>query len=1579
MSTVGQAAGGLIGGIVGFINPVLGWQVGTQIGIMLGGLLDPPKGPTVSGPRLGDLTIQTSTYGSVIPRVYGTVAIHGNIFWLENNAITETVKKKKSGGKGGSPSTTTKTYLNSATFAVGLCKGPIVGVKRIWIKGELYYDAGSTDASTIAASNASATGFAVYLGTDTQLPDARMQATLGAGNTPAYRGLAYIVFYDLPLAKYGETLAGAQVKAEVVASGTDSVYGIDYSSYTGDGAGVYGIASNGTLLCSTYKVVSGASKSSISANGGSTWTSYDSTTLPTAWSAGYGIASDGRQFCQITGGTDRIYRSYDGVTWIEQLTATVDGFQTIGWGNGIWIVGCVWDSILRSTDAITWTSVALPRTILACGDVMWSSVYRKFYLAYGAVSGNYIATSDDGVVWSETSLGTYSDSWFRLCEKGGTIIARRSGAANECYITTDGSTWTLVTSVAATNNVVTDGVVFFGTYSATYYYSYDGITWTSVDITPSMTGGAGYAVWTGAHFVWLEYGGGATQEVGMVYQRRIVTTDTNLDAIVYDECMQSGILQPADVDTSALTSAVCGYSVASTGSIRSALSQPQAVWPFDVVQKGYTIAFIPRGGASVATIDQDDLDARNSGAGPGVQVTVSREMDTQLPRRMIIRHLDYDREFDIGEQYAERLNTDAVNEETQDLAIVMTAAEAAGTAEVLLYLRWLERHDIAFTIPSTYTPLEPSDVVTLETPEGNVLVRLTAMNYRSDGTLECVGKYASQAVYTPVALGVSSAVTGSTTIPSSGPTSYVLLDVPYLHTAQADPSFLAAMYGGLGWPGGVLIRTDDAGTTWSELQAFDAPGGDVAIATNFLSSADSRVWDATAYLHVTMLSGSLSSVTALAVLNGQNAFAYGDHGRWEIIGVQDCTLVTAGQYVLTNLLRGRAGTEWAMSLHQAGDKVVTLSLTDVTAIGMSAATIGVTREYRGITFSQDVDTDVDYPFAYTGVNLECLSPVHFHGYRSPSTSDWTLQCVRRSRTDGEWRDFVDAGLSETTEAYEIDIFADDTYAAVKRTITSTTSTCTYTSAQQITDFGGVQSDIFGKWYQMSSVVGRGYPLIFSATSGPGDPTRFAFTQTDNIDYFELGPSALNLLDETFPSDTGFVKYTEGTPGSTSVSSNQYVISHTGAQNDIVVKDATTTTMPQFWAQVSIDVTDTSATSYDNGGVGLVEDDSNFIFASMDRLANVIRLQIKIGGASSFVGSVAATWGTAFKLGLSLVGNSACVWKDIGSGWVCVVKADVTATYDFRTSGNLSGWRPGFTLASGGGTSTWKFSEFQFGRFGGVGMRDQTLVTHDDGTTYYPSVDVVMFTATCPDPAGVAYCGVFSLDLNTRAISQTAAIMVERGGKVYNDLAAHIIYYAGGNRRVLMSSWGNGFGGAIQVWHALLTSGDVLTGSSVLSTLSQITLPGQTGVAPGAYDPMAIWDATNSRWLIAYTLVDDTSFSGNPFYPAICSSTDFSSFSLIAKDSAHAGYEGTKIVTDGAGQWHITAGGPAGSGNSSRVYDMSLNYLGVLDCAFAGGSDTQPHPMMFAYGSGHTLISFDNTRYDSGSFTWGNLRIYESPT
>ena len=65
-------------------------------------------------------------------------------------------------------------------------------------------------------------------------------------------------------------------------------------------------------------------------------------------------------------------------------------------------------------------------------------------------------------------------------------------------------------------------------------------------------------------------------------------------------------------------------------------------------------------------------------------------------------------------------------------------------------------------------------------------------------------------------------------------------------------------------------------------------------------------------------------------------------------------------------------------------------------------------------------------------------------------------------------------VGEASEAYDVDVMNGGT---VVRTLTATSSTVTYTAAQQTTDFGSPQSSVTVRVYQRSAVIGRGFPGI----------------------------------------------------------------------------------------------------------------------------------------------------------------------------------------------------------------------------------------------------------------------------------------------------------------------------------------------------------------------------------------------------------------------------------------------------------------------------------------------------------------------
>jgi hypothetical protein len=967
MST-GQIIGGVVGAVASFFVPGASMLVYASIGSAIGGALVPPKGPTLKGPRLEDLTVQTSTYGAVIPRAYGNVRINGNILWLENNALKETVTKKKSGGKGGGGSSTTKNYTYSATFAVGLCRGPIAGVKRIWVGPDLVYDAGSTDPATIEASNAAAEGFSVYTGTDTQTPDARMQATLGAANTPAWRGLAYIVFYDFQLEKYGNSLVGAQVKVEVMQLGATYDYPVT-SRTMSNNRSWFATAWNGSFFCS---VAIGSNKCATSPDG-ATWTEHD---LPISddWQD---IATNGDIFVIIC--PYSVYTSEDCITWTLQSLPGMGYPTRVVWGNDKFIIVTGTAAWWTSSTGLVWTSQVAPGTGLGLGSgsyarsLAWNGDLWIAITHFGA--NQTVLTSPSGYAGTWTSRGTLvGNNYNEIAINNNTGVACvASGGGTGVYVSPDGITWTPYALPKLINSIASDGRVFLATDQTNYYISADGATWTTQAMPFTGTTWRGI-VWNGSVFLVTTN----NQRAATIQRYFAGSVPSPLDDIVSLECTQSGLLTGADIDVSQLSAInVRGYLVGSVGSIRSAIEPLQSSWPFDIVQHGYTLRFVARGGSSVATIQSEDLDARISGNDDGVQITTSREMDSQLPRRLTIKYMDCDREYDIGTQYAERLNTPAMNETILDFPIVLTSTEAAGKAEVLLYLYWLERYDVAISLPPTYLQLEPSDVVTLETPEGDISLRLNTVTYTSDGIVECKAKHANAAVYTPTAVGVEPAVTGTPTISVQGGSRCVLMDIPTVHTDQTYAvGFIAAMCGVFpsGWTGGSLMTSTDGGATWSIVASFAAPGATIGYATNSIGDVDERTIDCASLLQVELYNGELFSITEAAMLSGGNYFAYGADGRWEIIAAQNCVLQVDGSYWLTNLLRGRNGTEWTMGLHSVGDTLVLLDPDDIQLITLSASAISQTRLYRAITEGRDISTDSDRSFAYQGVNLKPLPP-----------------------------------------------------------------------------------------------------------------------------------------------------------------------------------------------------------------------------------------------------------------------------------------------------------------------------------------------------------------------------------------------------------------------------------------------------------------------------------------------------------------------------------------------------------------------------------------------------------------------------
>lgn len=186
------------------VGSLLGGPIGAAIGALAGRAFDQavlfrPKGR--EGPRLTDLAVQTSSYGSQVPALFGTMRVAGTVIWATD--LKET--REKSGGGKGRPSVT--SYAYSASFAVALSSRPIRAIRRIWADGNLLRGAAGDFKTELGAMR-------VYPGGEDQTVDPLIASAQGVGETPAHRGVAYALFEDLALGDYGNRIPSLTFEVE---------------------------------------------------------------------------------------------------------------------------------------------------------------------------------------------------------------------------------------------------------------------------------------------------------------------------------------------------------------------------------------------------------------------------------------------------------------------------------------------------------------------------------------------------------------------------------------------------------------------------------------------------------------------------------------------------------------------------------------------------------------------------------------------------------------------------------------------------------------------------------------------------------------------------------------------------------------------------------------------------------------------------------------------------------------------------------------------------------------------------------------------------------------------------------------------------------------------------------------------------------------------------------------------------------------------------------------------------------------------------------------------------------------------
>jgi hypothetical protein len=188
-----QAAGAYLGGFLGSVGGAVGSAVGALAGYALDrALINGTQ--RIEGPRLANARPFSAEEGAAIPRLYGTARLGGTLIWATRFEESRTTRRQ---GKMG-PKVTEFSYYANAAFL--LCEGEIAGIRRVWADGR------EIDRETVE--------FRIYRGSEDQPADPLIEAKQGEGNTPAYRGVAYVVVDRLDIGSFGNRIP--QLQFEVI-------------------------------------------------------------------------------------------------------------------------------------------------------------------------------------------------------------------------------------------------------------------------------------------------------------------------------------------------------------------------------------------------------------------------------------------------------------------------------------------------------------------------------------------------------------------------------------------------------------------------------------------------------------------------------------------------------------------------------------------------------------------------------------------------------------------------------------------------------------------------------------------------------------------------------------------------------------------------------------------------------------------------------------------------------------------------------------------------------------------------------------------------------------------------------------------------------------------------------------------------------------------------------------------------------------------------------------------------------------------------------------------------------------------
>ena len=698
--------GGGISSSLGF-----GGGIGSAIGGLIGSALFGPKAPTIKGPRLQDLRLQSSAFGDPKPRLWASNRVAAQLVWT--SGLKEHKRKVKVGGKGfGGGGATGVTFFYTVDMRMIFAANVSKGIRKMWFDSKLVYDVGDAPPSgeliqKITASNLVADSITVYTGGEAQLPDPLEESYMGVGVAPAYRGDTSIVFDDLNLEKFQNRIPN--ISAEVFTEGVpDTIkeigrHDIDQGNFRSTFLHVDG---NGELLAFVIDAAQPfddypddswflhrVTPSSISRE----------RKIPTAESE----LTSALLIGPLTGHSDE--PSY-------ALSGSGSGIHYFSWADQAGIRLPIPPGF----------ATFVPRVFAKKGD-------EFLVLSHGPAS-----TADHSLILYRNQVpvlttlqydtagenirdvGITDDFFYIITGDEGNASIQRLNKGDFSTV----QTWALGQNFVQKMDVKSDDLIYFFRQELnegpiSFFKLEDGVVSSLGSVTQSQVTTPGFNrfgfAFTNGIFYYQNRGEAGGNVNIFLFAPTAVAAKILLSQIVSDLCVEAG-LSTDQIDVTELTDLVCGYARAKQMTARDAIEKLQEVYFFDGVLSDGKLKFPKRGKAAVVTIPEDDLAAHEFSQEMPAVMTSTIGKEKGLPQKVFINYINQEADYQQGHQEAERLITDSKNIVTVESPVVLANDEARQVANILLATMGLEKTTYEIRLGNKYAHLDPADVIKVTLP-----------------------------------------------------------------------------------------------------------------------------------------------------------------------------------------------------------------------------------------------------------------------------------------------------------------------------------------------------------------------------------------------------------------------------------------------------------------------------------------------------------------------------------------------------------------------------------------------------------------------------------------------------------------------------------------------------------------------------------------------------------------------------------------------------------------------------------------------------------------------------------------------